>query len=856
MAALVSAWLSWWVPTRGKAWVEARLEQQIHAEVAIGAMRYSPWEGFVLDEVTVDERATGTRWLDAPRLRVRVALLDLLLRRPVAFRVAGMLHAPCETEVVLTGRYAAGPRVSVAVTTSDMALSSVIPTLAQRLPPGLTSGDIRADLHVTWHPETDLLIVGELSGTQLVWEQASLRLTADVHLNGTIAVSPADSALSVLDVTLQLEEGRLDGVPIVGTATRIQGTIHADRQEIAIERLSGSALDSPWQLDGEILLQEEPLVDARLRSRVELASLAARLPEDVRRWQPTGAADLTLVCRGPLRHTSMLDIMAQAVLEDTAASIPPRGDRLEQVRGTLRYDHLTRELTVEVLEGRVQQAPMTLRGLVQLADPPTLNLTVHATADAALLRRLAAERLAEMPVDEAAGSVSLDVALSGPTTQLQWDGRAELRDARVVIRGLPAPLEAITGAIEFRNDSLATDELRLVVAGEPLRVQAAITALTTAPHLTGRLQMADTSLATTATLHADRVELEQTELLAGNSRASITGKIGRAAPYDSRLTASGTIELTDLSKLPWVNTKTTETLTSWALDGRAEWQLRLLGPLSDWRAAQVAGTARADRFSGRGLEVRQASLELEQVQRRLTVRLTNAVVADGKTTGQFVLTHDAPARYLLEADLTMIDLAALIPVIPAWRNRSIQGRASAHTTLMGHWGDRGSARGEGWFNAAGDHLGELPILDRLFGGIFGALADRLGLASLRKAELTKAIAQWRLAQERVTTEDLRLIGMAAEEPIVVSIRGSVGLDKTLDLVVEPDLPERLMMQAPELSSAIMKLVGNVERIRRLAGRHRLAGTIDKPVYKFELSWEQLLNSLFPSRLDQLLHSLP
>ena len=87
------------------------------------------------------------------------------------------------------------------------------------------------------------------------------------------------------------------------------------------------------------------------------------------------------------------------------------------------------------------------------------------------------------------------------------------------------------------------------------------------------------------------------------------------------------------------------------------------------------------------------------------------------------------------------------------------------------------------------------------------------------------------------------------------MRGSVGLDHTLDLTIEPELSEQIVLQTPQastLSSAILKALGGLERLRRLVGRHHLGGTFEKPEYKFEFSLEQLFSSTLPTVLEQLL----
>ena len=177
---------------------------------------------------------------------------------------------------------------------------------------------------------------------------------------------------------------------------------------------------------------------------------------------------------------------------------------------------------------------------------------------------------------------------------------------------------------------------------------------------------------------------------------------------------------------------------------------------------------------------------------------------------------------------------------------------------MGSWADPTSLRGDGWLRATGEHLAELPLLDQILRGFFGALANQLGLASFRKAQITEIAGQWRLAQARLSTEDLRLSGVSGDQPMTIDLHGSVGLDQTLDVSVEPDLSEQLVLEAPNTSTVartFLKTLGGLERLRRLVGRHHLGGTLDNPQYKFEFTPEQLLSQVLPGGLERLLESL-
>lgn len=261
----------------------------------------------------------------------------------------------------------------------------------------------------------------------------------------------------------------------------------------------------------------------------------------------------------------------------------------------------------------------------------------------------------------------------------------------------------------------------------------------------------------------------------------------------------------------------------------------------------------ADRLRIHDVPIAQLNGTFEQSDHVVRVKIPSALIGDGKFWGE--LTVDQRPRMtnvLLQADIVGLQLARLSEAIPSWRSRSVLGNASAHTLMSGAWEDRPSWRAESWCNITGERLANIPLLDTLFRGLFGVLAERLGLEMLRRADITQVSGRWQLAEERVGTDDLRLGGMAGNEPVAIYAKGSIGLDRTLDFTVEPELSEGALLQSQvtsTLAGTVLKTAGRLDRLRRLVGRHRLTGTIDKPVYRFEFTPQELLKQLLPGSAD-------
>jgi len=762
-------WLASWVPVKGKALVETQLNHALPLRVTIGTMRYSVWQGFLLDDVRAADPATGTTWVAAPHLQARLGVLRFLLQRQVAFRMKTALTAPGEIFLIVSGRYGlAERRLVVDLLTLDADVERLIPEAAALLP-NLKRGRARLKVRVDWQPDRAPVFTGRLVGTALAWEQAPLRITGNVLVEGTAAPPDDPAAPWTIDVKVDVERGELEGPRPLDTVQKVAGTIRLSHDTVTIERLHGMALDLPWEM-----------------------------------------------------------------------------------RADLKYDLPAGGLTINTLSGRIQGHPVMARGSLQFKPPATMNLVVEAEADWALAKKVLP---ADSPVQPVAGSASVHVELGGLLTHPTWTGTAAFTEAAIGLRAWPSSVERLSGTVRFTDQELSTDRLTCVAAGRPVTISGALTAFRTTPRFVGQVGVAEARLTMEVTARPEAVVLQTAELSMGASRLRAKGRISRLRDAPSELSVAGTVRLTDLSQIPWVNVSV---LTPWQLEGDVEIQARLSGPLEQPQALSVSGLIQSEQLTIKGVPIRAVNAEIEQGTKQWSLRLAGASIAGGKLTGEFLLERSEQARYLLEADLTTVDLQQLAASIPAWRGRDLQGTMSAHASFVGGWKDRSTMQGDGWLHAEGARLGEVPLLDRVFHGVFGALADRLGLTGLRKAQIVKVTGQWRIAQARVWTEDLHVTGLSGTDPIALLIRGSVGLDKTLDLVVEPELSEQLLTQAPNTSAiagTILKVMGGLERARGVVGRHRISGTIDNPQYKFEVRLDQILNQSLPAGIGQFLDSL-
>lgn len=554
-------------------------------------------------------------------------------------------------------------------------------------------------------------------------------------------------------------------------------------------------------------------------------------------------------------------------------------------------------LEVEELSGILLGSPWRLEGALTF-KPARMEVLLTGRQQLAALAEAFPAAASDWHPDGTAALRAVCRGSLGRRPLVDCQTRADVRDATVKATKLMEPLTNVSGTMLFDvlTRRLSIDSLSGRLHGEPLALNgtadlrpagrialhasgsAPLEALapwlspttpvgalagkadfdldiagTATPDITlvARFPQGELQLAGRATPEA--LVIEESRLSLEKSRLTVQGRLSRTPARPSTLSVSGTVELAELTTIPFLPLPALE---PWALRGAAEVQGEFQGRLDDWRSGSLRARVRAVHLQARQLPLEQLVCVIEQRGGALRIQIPSALFADGKLEAELTVTQMEAARQdvLIQADLIGMALDRLAQVIPAWRDRSVTGRASAHAALSGTWQAPESWNGEGWLKADGERLGDVPLLDKLFRGLFGVLADRLGLDMLRRAQITSVAGRWQLARQRIGTEDLRLGGVAGMEPVAVYAKGSIGLDRTLDFVIEPELSEGVLMEAPTTSTlahTVLKAAGQLERLRRLIGRHRLTGTLNEPVYRFEFSTQEIFKQLAPGPADLL-----
>ena len=845
----LGVFLSAWVPTQGKELLEQELERHWPVEVSIGSMRYRPVQGLRLEDVTILQDGTQTPWLVAPRLTVQVGWWSLILRNAV-FRADASLETPARTELTVSGRYRLREQVlQCRLRTADTALETLSGTLSDHLPSSLDGGVVRLDAQLRWRPETPWRITGQLIGARLLWRDPPLQALGDVMLEGTVEGPARAGVPAPFDVVTTVRQGAIEGLPTLDRVTELEGTGRLTPEGLEIKQLRGKVRGAVWHLEGTIAPLSKPTLEILIRSQLELQAFADLLPRSDG-WEVSGPVDLRGVCRGPLSPEPTMDCLALADLRGASLTNAAAPEPITHIVGRIGYDLLARRVTIEQLTLRLRKEELAVRGTVTLTEPAQLDLATTGELDLGGWTGWFPTPPALQAIE---GHASVDVTVQGLMPSPTVNGQMALREGRARLTGVDHPLEAITGTVELSGERVTLRETSLQFAAQPLTLSGTITDVRTTPRFKATLGFPNGTLQGSGVWDRDHVVIEMSELTTGASRLHLSGDVARDARQPSHLTLKGLFEPADLTRLPLIKPTA---LDLSKIQGQVAVDVRFDGSLKDVKSATLAGEIGADTLRVWEVPLEKVRLELAQAQRTLRLRIQNARLAEGTLWSHTVIEHrPGETTFVWQVDAANVQLAQLARAIPYWRDRAITGTASTNARMSGTLEQRATWIGEGWLKASGRQLGDVPLLDQLLQRLFGALGNRLGLEELRRAEITDVSLQWRLAREQFGTDDLRLGGLVAgTEPIAIYARGSIGLDRTLDLVIEPEFSEGIVLEAPTTSTVartVLKAAGQFERFRQLIGRHRLTGTIQNPQFRFELTIQETLKQLAPGPADLL-----
>ncbi len=831
-----------WIPVGGKAYIIQELERQGQLDMSIASMRYQPFQGIDLQDVLVVDRKTQQTWLQASQMQAHLSWWRWLSKPDtIGFDLSGALEAPCRTEVTLAGAYHRPTRTfTLEVRSDDFALSSLSDLLRAKIPSSLTHGRMRLALHATKEPGQVPKLSGQLIAQELEWKTATARAKGKITVDGNLILSSKEQEPWKTDATAWLDDGTVEGIEPVGTIRHLTGRARLSGDQLEIENLTGQALDSLWTATGIVHLAHPASAEVYVRSDLMLASLLNLFPALKTTYQAEGTAQIRAVCRSALQAGVGLDCMAKADVPNATLSVSTLPEPITEISGHVDYDHLTRRLTTSGLEAKFQGHPLSTKGQITGGQTLSVSLNVKGTLPLAAIQGWAQSQQKVTHLD---GLALLDIKIDGPMRQLHYTGQMELQKVTGQIVGFAHPIEDVSGAVLLTENAIQLQQVSLRVAQQSLTLTASLTR-SQAPQVTANLQWPQGHLDWDSRITPDTIVINKAEMIVGQSRLRIEGTLSRNTKQSHALNLEGNVDLTKLEGVPFLKLPDWK---GWAPQGNLHFEATVRDLHSEWKEATIRARIGAERLRLREIPLERLTADIEQRDGILNLDIHNASLAQGTLKAGLTLKHRAAAtEYLIQVDVGSAQLESIAAAIPAWANRSVRGIASLHALVSGTWEQRATWHGEGWFNASGDHLGDIPLLDRLFQrAVFGPLAEWLGLEPLRRATITQTALHWKLENEQITTDDLRVAGLVGTGAIVVYAKGRVGLDQSIAFEIEPELSEQIIVQSRAISGIahLLKTGSVMNRLPKLF-RYRLTGTIKDPKPQFRLSPMALLKEWF------------
>lgn len=653
----------------------------------------------------------------------------------------------------------------------------------------------------------------------------------------------------------------------VATSGQIRGSYAWDAQSLSarvrVPRFDLAALHSAGlgreraeirraMLTGEAELMWVPEQPLRITYHAHLASVDARL--QALAIEAQGELDLDGNATYDTAHRRWVDDAGTFTIAHGQA-LGPGLAMISDVTATGRVTH--EQLTDLRVRGQWLGAyPADITGRIDSWAHPTADLTL--TADIALDDRLYA-RLPSLPaLAHPQGHLAIVATWQGPVQQSEawpaWPVTAivTLDHGELSIPGLAQPLRTIAGTLRYAAETVTVDPLTFTHAGVPYSGTAHITALSQEPHVVAQLQRPDVHCRLEAAVAEDRVSLTRCDATFHASRLTLMGDITRSPTPTLNLYAEGVLALADAARWPTI----AQVMRDWPFSGTVPFTLFLAGPLRNFAALEGGLKLSPTTVQLRETPVRVQRAAVQWRAGRITLEALDADVATGSLSAQGEASlplASGPCRGRLVLD--RVDIAPMARSFWPESARPATGLLTARSEIDGARCEGSALHGTGAFHLSEGRLGSVPLFDKVLWGLLGNLADRLGYAELRRAEITQASGRWSLVDGKMQTDDTVVIAQYAGSAIPIQLRGWIGLDQQVDLLVEPRLPPDLLQQAPNIPQAIRELARaavTVSDLKQLVGRQRITGTLQQPVSRFEFSFDELLRQLPFQGLQQLL----
>ncbi len=473
---------------------------------------------------------------------------------------------------------------------------------------------------------------------------------------------------------------------------------------------------------------------------------------------------------------------------------------------------------------KLGQTPLSLSGTVNDFRNPFLKIT--ATSDSVLIddvKMFFTQKLSNLQTDIWGTAQNISVTYDGLLTAPQSaiiTATAMMKNAKLNTAKLPAPINQINGQVKYSPDHFKWTDLSFSYKEQNYTADGFVKNFTT-PHIESTLIGKDFNIAIAGSPVDNAFSLTLLKGQYHQTTFDLKGTVDLInKPPDVHLNGTIALNLSALAALP----RMPEFLKRAALSGIVNLDGQYFLPALSWQKATLNAKATAKELGLYNHSFQNISANLTTLTDKRQNITLNATLYNGQFGLEATLTptaQDFPAE--ISATLSRVDLAELKHSFSKLENKDFAGLLYANTKFSGSLLNPTSFKGTGAILINDGKLLELEMLK----GIWKVLFSNLIVSDYRNIKFTQAKATFKIADGKISTEDLILKSVPAD----ISAQGWINFNSTLNFDVVADVRE-----APLITSSAVQAVPTtiISQVAKNVVGIKLTGSLTNPKIKYKI----------------------
>ncbi|MBI4432373.1 MAG: hypothetical protein HY592_02685 [Candidatus Omnitrophica bacterium] len=491
-------------------------------------------------------------------------------------------------------------------------------------------------------------------------------------------------------------------------------------------------------------------------------------------------------------------------------------EELNKLKGLLRFE--PDRIIIDSIEGLYKDAAFKLSGRLDSFSQLLVNLKIHMDSRMEkILALLPAQRkkfLSSWLVEGACHAVTTLTGSLKKPAELRMEHELVIENALIASLDKKIRLERVHGALMVNDSGLAIRNGRFFTSGQDYTVQARL------PKKTGEtahLELAskDLRLTTDAVIGENRINIEKAQARYRGIHARFNGTL---TDFEKPWIDLHGEARADAGKLEDAFQKEAPFLKNFGLRGALEGRFLLKGFTQNLPEADLKLDLRSrDFILHQKIHLTDFEMQIRMKDKILNIPYFHAKPYGGTFGGNAVFDLTKP-KTAFETRLrgNQLDLARLLRDLEV-KTKDLSGKAIFQISLKGILQDQASFKGEGAFDVSEGSLWKTDLF-KAMGRLPLVRVEGLDNVTFRSMSAT-----FRILDKRVWTDDLSLFS----ETVDLSLKGSAGFDKSLDLLMDIQYSNSVLLGAED-TGGIAPLV--VREASNFISQYRVAGTLTQPTY--------------------------